>query len=284
MSIQAIQCSCVGGRLALSYEIHAAAKGLLVAVATDSEFLSNYRLFLIPPHIQSLHLDVGNPASVGGFVKAAAEGAAVAAGVAGSNWYVRVGGLMGDEFHGVVDWSGIHGPTFVMSAKPVPKEPLCSLSLLHTQAIKEGVRLHTGHRDPLYALLEFSVDTRFPASLTKTTYMLDVGHGYHDCFGLDTVNTYSVRIRTWGLSKGKPGGNTFPTEDLRPLSVALVAKEQQALRPGKPTSSGDLSATRAGTMVINEARESGRMRFATSGDYMRYLAAKAKTSEGRKAV
>jgi len=194
---------------------------------------------------------------------------------------------MGDEFQGVVDWSGIHGPTLVVSSKPLPPEPPVAVSLLHTQAIKEGLRLHTGHRNRLYALIDYSVEPQFPASLTKTIYALDVGNGYHDCFGLDTVNTYSVRLRTWGTyadDPRRPTGHTFPTDDLRPVSVALVANGQRAMRPGKPTSGGDLSAIRAGTMVVNEARESGRMRFATSGDYMRYLAAKAKTSEGRTAV
>jgi len=282
MSVQTLRAACVLGKLALSWSVHAAAKALLVHVATDGEFTAHSRLFLIPPHITSLHLDVGSPSSIGGYT---ASGGTT--GTTGAVWYARVGGLMGDEFRGVVDWSGICGPTPVVSSKPVPKEPACALALLHTQAIQEGLRLHTGHRNALYALLEHSVDARFPASLTKTTYALDVGTGYHDCFGLDTVNTYSVRLRTWGTHTDKPlekKGHTFPTEDLRPLSVALVAKDQQALRPGKPTSGGDLSATRAGTMVVNEARETGRMRFATSGDYMRFLATKAKTSEGRKAI
>ena len=275
MSIQGLTASCVLGKLALSWTVHAAAKALLVSVATDSEFTTHVRLFLIPSHITSIHLDVGNPLSIGGYTTTT------------SGWYARVGGLMGDDFRGVVDWSGIRGPTPVVSGKPVPKEPVCALSLLHTQAIQEGLRLHTGHRNALYALLDHSLDSRFPASATKTTYAFDVGQGYHDCLGLDTVNTYSVRMRTWGTYTTAPlekKGHTFPTDDLRPVSLALVAHGQQALRPGKPTSGGDLSATRAGTMVVNEARETGRMRFATSGDYMRYLAAKAKTSEGRKAV
>jgi len=283
MSVQTLTASCVLGKLALSWTVHAAAKALLVSVATDSEFTANHRLFLIPPHITSLHLDVGNPSTMGGYVR----GTTVAAVGA---WYARVGGLMGDEFRGVVDWSGIYGPTPVLSGKSVPAEPPCALALLQTQAVKEGLRLHTDQRIPLYALLESSVDRKFSASLTKTGYALDVGNGYYDCVGLDTVNTYSVRTRTWGQGKDAatdaraPKGHTFPTDELWPLSVALTAHDVKALMPGKPTSSGDLSATRAGTMVVNEARESGRMRFATSGDYMRYLATKAKTSEGRKAL
>ena len=56
------------------------------------------------------------------------------------------------------------------------------------------------------------------------------------------------------------------------------------LRAGKPVDGGDLAATRAGVAVVTEARERGNMRFATSADYMRYLSAKAKTSEGKRAV
>jgi hypothetical protein len=265
MSIQALDASCVLGKLALSWEIHVAAKSLLVSVATDSEFTTHHRLFLIPPDARGIQLDVGNPTAVAGFART------------GTAWYARIGALVGDEFQGVVDWSGVHGPTPVVSGKSVPKEPECVLSLLHTQAVKEGLRLHTGYRDGIYALLDYGTDPAFRASLTKTVYAADVGNGYHDCFGLDTVNTYSVRLRTWG-------SRSFATNDVKPLSKPVVAHAQHALKPGKPTSGGDLSATRAGTMVVNEAREQGRMRFATSADYMRYLSAKAKTSEGRKAV
>ena len=277
MSIQSLEGSCSLGKLALSWEIRAAAKSLLISIATDSEFTANHRLFLIPPDIGGIQLDVGNPTAVAGFAKAGSGGV----------WYARVGALVGDEFQGVVDWSGIHGPTLVVSEKGIPKEPDCALSLLHTQAIKEGLRLHTDYRDGIYAILEYGTDSRFLASLTKTVYALDVGNGYHDCFGLDTNLTYSVRIRTWGTRTKDPRlptGHAFAVKEVKPLSRALVAHGQAALKPGKPTSGGDLSATRAGTMVVNEAREQGRMRFATSADYMRYLSAKAKTSEGRKAV
>ena len=277
MSIQSLETSCAMGRLALSWAVRVEAKSLLVSVATDSEFTVNHRLFLIPPATEGIQLDVGNPTAVAGFVK---EGS-------GGLWYARVGALVGDEFQGVVDWSGIQGPTLVVSGKSVPKEPDCALSVLHTQAIKEGLRLHTDNRDGIYAILEYGTDPRFPASRTKTNYALDVGNGYHDCFGMDTVNTYSVRLRTWGTRTTDPRfptGHAFAVKEVKPLSKAATAHGQTALRSGKPTSGGDLSATRAGTMVVNEAREQGRMRFATSADYMRYLAAKAKTSEGRKAI
>ena len=277
MSIQSLDAVCAMGKLALSWEIHVAAKSLLVSVATDSEFTTNHRLFLIPPDAGGVNLDVGNPTAVAGFAKA---------GTTGTAWYARVGALVGDEFQGVVDWSGVHGPTPVVSGKSVPKEPECVLSLLHTQAVKEGLRLHTGYRDGIYALLDYGTDPAFRASLTKTVYAADVGNGYLDCFGLDTVNTYSVRLRTWETPGVGPAKKplTFATKDVKSLSKPVVAHAQHALKPGKPTSGGDLSATRAGTMVVNEAREQGRMRFATSADYMRYLSAKAKTSEGRKAV
>jgi hypothetical protein len=262
------------GKLALSWKVFVAAKSLLVSVATDSEFTANHRLFLIPPNTEGIHLDVGNPTAIAGFAKAGSGGL----------WYARVGALVGDEFQGVVDWSGIQGPNLVVSEKSVPKEPECALTLLHTQAIKEGLRLHTNCRDGIYAILEYGTDPQFPASLTKTSYALDVGNGYHDCFGMDTVNTYSVRLRTWSTDPRLPTGRTFAVKEVKSLSKTMIAHGQTALKPGKPTSGGDLSATRAGTMVVNEARETGRMRFSTSADYIRYLSAKAKTSDGRKAI
>ena len=268
MSIQSLSAASVLGKLSLSWSIHAAAKSLLVSVATDAEFTTNHRLFLIPPHITGLALDIGNPSSVGGFVRAGTAGV----------WYARVGGLMGDEHQGVVDWSGIQGPTLVVSGKPVPKEPECALRLLSTQAIKDGLRIHTDQRDGIYALLEYGTDRRFSASSSKTVYTLDVGHGYHDCIGLDEVNTYSVRVRTWGSRRA------FTEDALKEVSQGLAVHGQQALKSGKPVDGGDLAATRAGVAVVTEARERGNMRFATSADYMRYLSAKAKTSEGKRAV
>jgi len=262
MAVQSLGASFFEGKLALSWDVMTETKSLLVNVAKDAEFTNSSRQFLIPPSTSSLHLDCGM-----------------------GTWYVRIGALIGDDSAGMVDWSGIQGPVVVVSTKGNPDEPPCSLSLLHTQAIQEGVRLHTGSMIQMYALLEYSREPTFPSSATKTKYMLDWGRGYYDCLGLDPLHTYSIRIRTWGTNtKDASEGTTFAVKEVKPLSKAVVANGKQSLKMGKPTSGGDLSATRAGNRVVVEARERGGMRFEKHSDYVKYLAAKAKTSEGKRAV
>lgn len=241
-------------KLCLTWEILALSRGLLVAIATDTEFTKNLRTFLIPPMATSVQLDSGNGA-----------------------WFIRIGSLIGDAQKGHVDWSQVHGPVIVASVKGAPREPECGLPVLHTQSIKDGLRFHTGHMLPMYSIMESSVDMSFPATKTKWTYMYDWGRGYQDCMGLDFLYTYSVRIRTWS-----PDGTTMPEEDVRTLSKPVTVHGKKPARYMRTINSGDLSSTRAENVLLRDIRERPNVKFASHADYLKYTAAKAKEGEERK--
>jgi len=254
MSVQILSGEGFASKLCLAWEILAISRCLLVSVATDTEFTKNLRTFLIPPTATSLQLDTGN-----------------------GLWYVRIGSMTGDVQKGIIEWSQVYGPVMVVSVKGLPKEPECGLPVLHTQAIIDGLRFHTGYLLPMYCIMESSVDMSFPATKTKWTYMFDWGRGFQDCDGLEYQYTYSVRMRTWS-----PDGTTMPTEDVRTLSKGFTVHGKKPARYVRKIASGDLSTSRAEEVMLREARERPNMKFATHADYLKYTAAKAKQGEERK--
>ena len=254
MSVQIVRGEGLMSKLCLTWEILSLNRALLVAIANDTEFTKNLRTFLIPSTATSIQLDSGN-----------------------GDWYVRIGALAKDTQKGVIDWAQTYGPIFVASAKGVPKEPDFALPVLHTQAIKDGLRFHTGYMLPMYSIMEASTDITFPATKTKWTYMYDWGRGYQDCIGLEYQYTYSVRIKTW-----TPDGKTLPTEDVRTLSKPYTVHGKKPARIVRVAASGNLSTNRAEEVLLREARERPNMRFATHADYLKYTAAKAMEGEERK--
>ena len=254
MSVQILRGEGLMSKLCLTWEILALSRGLLVAIATDTEFTKNLRSFLIPPMATCVQLDSGN-----------------------GEWFIRIGCLTGDAQKGIVEWGQVYGPVAVASVKGFPKEPECALPVIHTQSIKDGLRFHTGYMLPMYCVMESSVDMAFPATKTKWTYMYDWGRGYQDCMGLEFQYTYSVRIRTWS-----PDGTKMPEEDVRTLSKPVTVHGKKPARHVRMIGSGDLSTSRVEDVLLREARERPNMRFASHADYLKFVAAKAKQGEERK--
>jgi len=244
--------SAVDGKLGISWMCFDTVKALSVSVATDIEFLTNERTFVVPP-IQSILLDVGPGA-----------------------WWIRVGAWDGTDAEGRIEWSGIQGPIPVLSTKPTLKEQDPAVVVIHTQAIQGGLRFHTTTQTPVWAILESSSHPRFPASSTKTRYMFDWGRGYVDCMGLQSGTLYSVRLRTFG-----PDSTTLPTGSVKQVSRGIVTHRKQSAKPLRLSSATDTTVRRGDEMLLRDAKETPHVRFPSHTFYLKHKAALEKHKEER---
>lgn len=255
MSIQALCISEGGPVLDLSWEYVTSAVGIVVQLATNAEMTDQLQTYLLPP--------------VGGVTLSCGGGA----------WYLRVGALLGDTYHGVIDFTGVYGPAIVVASPP--SSPTSSSStLVHTQALQGGVRLHLSKPEPVFALVDVSEDSRFPAAKTKTQYVYDRGHGFIDCTGLSFERTYSLRIH---VTKGTPPfeeeRKAMGLDTVYEFCKPLVTHGRRTARPVRGAGNGELSASRALAPVLREAGERPFVRFSSNKDYVRFLAAKARSGE-----
>ena len=258
MSIQSLSASDGGPALNLSWEYVTSAVGIVVQLATNAELTDALQTYLLPP--------------VGGVTLSCGGGA----------WYLRVGALLGDTYHGDVDFTGVYGPATVVATSPPSLTP-SPTTLVHTQALQGGVRLHLSKPEPVFALLDVSEDPRFPAAKAKTQYVYDRGHGFIDCTGLSFERTYSLRIHA---TKGAPPfaeeRRAMRLDTVYEFYAPFATHGRRTARAVRGTANNELSMSRALAPVLREAKEQPFVRFASNKDYVRYLTAKAKSSEERR--
>jgi hypothetical protein len=238
------------GKLCISYTILGEPRAMSIQVATDIEFTKNAMTYVVPPY-GGAELDVGSGA-----------------------WYFRVGSWFGSEAEGKIVWTPVCGPATVTSLKPPFAPQKAAVPVLHTQAIMNGLRLHTGLTKKVYAVMEYSRNPAFPASQTHSIYAVDHGRGYFDCIGLEPTAVYSVRVATFEADVG-----VMPTDRVGELCAFTSVHGKRAARPIRPSDNVARSTAVGDVVLLREARIKPNMRFSSHSDYLRFLGAQARTSE-----
>ena len=236
------------GALDFSWDVLGEPVAISVQIATDNEFTTNARTFVIPP-MSGVRLDVGN-------------------GV----WFFRIGSWLGTTTQGKITWTPVYGPAILPVRKTAVKAKVPTLPLIHAQGIAEGVRLHTGVHDKSYAIIEYSVNARFPGSKTSSVYMFDWGRGYFDCMGLDPLKTYSVRLSTFSKDRDK-----LPDESIVQLEAFSAAHGKRPIPASKPMDNTMKAIATGDDPILREALGKPFLRFASHAEYLRFTAAKARS-------
>jgi hypothetical protein len=245
--------------LALSWTSATFLQSILVQIATNEEFTESVRTFLIPV-VHGCTLDTG----VG-------------------NWYVRVGGLVGNVVQGYVEWTaGVYGPWPVVSPKPPVQAPGPKFKVIHTKTIPEGLRIHTDPLDRTLALWEVSEQTGFPASATKWYY--GIGAGEFSIKSLVAEKRHRVRLHLLlvPVQMFEKPLNLVPTPLLgTEYKIHALCSGQTVsgipLKSIRLTSSSDKTGSRADEAILHQATITPNMKFASHSDYLRYKAALERT-------
>jgi hypothetical protein len=247
MKVQGLMGMCQGGKLVLAWRLFYECKTVLVSIAKDSEFTDTHRLFAIP-YADTVVLDSGP-----------------------GRWFVRVG-VWGDVDR-KVEWSGIFGPVLVISSNTVVPLPASTLPILYTEAITGAVRIHTGNVDSYYAVIEYSTEPTFKASMTKMLWENDGGRGYVDCTGLLYDYTYYIRISAFSADL-----STLPLGIVKTFAEPVVVAAKKPARPIKYTTNVDYVMAKADEVLLRDAKLKG-FRISSYTDYLRLIQAQARTTE-----
>jgi hypothetical protein len=174
---------------------------------------------------------------------------------------------------GKVDWMPITHPIFMQTTKEPQVLQKSQMTVIHTQPITDGLRFHTNLTIPSYTIIEYSQDTKFQATSTKTRYFTDHSRCYFDCEGLEQEYVYSIRLAI----PEKP--SILPKDTVHVLSEWIVFHGKRSLKHSKPHDTQDRSQIKRDAVLLREANESNKpMRFVSHSDYTRYLAAKARNT------
>lgn len=263
MAVQNVVANTKNGVLELMWELLAEPLVLSIQIATDIEFTTTVRTFVIPT-ASGATLDIGN-----------------------GTWFFRVGAWMGTKTAGKIMWTTPYGPAVIASRKSAVNLKPCTLPLIHVQSIENGIRLHTGLPEKLYAILEYCKESSFPASKTTTIYAYDWGRGYFDIENLDFLHEYSVRFCSFAGAPGAigtPVRHVLPTETVMQLEAPRAIHRKRPGRPAKPVDNTLKAVSAADDPILREAQQKPFMRFASHADYLRYTAAVARTSDTRAKV
>ena len=237
-----------GSSIHINWELIQEPQAILVQFASDVEFTTNTRTFLMPSSSGGT-FDIGN-----------------------GNWYFRVGTLFGNESSGKVTWTGIYGPAPIIHPKLTISQRMPSVSLLHSQTLVDGIRLHTGSSKQNMFIVEYSEDPSFKASKTSTLYQSDLGKGYVDCNGLSHYKKYSIRFATFPIPNDK-----LPSESIVQLERFIsIHGKIPAAKPKLPDS-GMHSTSRGDDVILKEVRSKPNFKFPSHAEYLRYQAAVARS-------
>ena len=155
-----------------------------------------------------------------------------------------------------------------------------------------------------YAFTEVSKDDKFSTGQTKWHYVRHAGRGYVDAGGLEFPNRYAVRFRyvkslpslnademettttkTTTTVDGVATTQTVTTTTVAksipivPLPAGKEYKQVQSARPTKYNDSVGRSIERADAQLLHEATFNKNMKFASHSDYLRYVAAQARSGK-----
>lgn len=225
-------------------------KGILVQFSSDVEFTTNVRTFLMPCSSGG-SFDIGN-----------------------GNWFFRVGTLYGTEQFGKVTWTGIYGPAPISHPKLPLSIRMPSLTLLHSQVIVDGIRLHTGSQKINMIFIEYSEDPSFKASKTQTIYASDLGKGYVDCNHLSPSKKYSIRFATFPIPNDK-----IVSETMVQLERFISIHGKIPASKPKPADSSMHSSFRGDDVILKEVRSKPNFKFPSHAEYIRYQAAVARNQK-----
>jgi len=226
-------------------------RALSVQISKSIEFIGIVRTFVIPPG-GGISIDAGN-----------------------GLWFFRVGAWHGTPQTGVITWSGIHGPVNVATPKLTIGIKPSLVTILHTQAITHGIRIHTGINTPYYVISDISKNNEgMGASVCTTQYTYDVGRGYFDVTGLDYMNKYNIKIATFQEAPAE-----LPTDSIKQLGAVQVTMQKRPARQLRAMESGVSTTARAEDTLLRDLARQPKLSFASHADYLKYVAAKAKTGE-----
>lgn len=239
-----------GSSIHINWDLIQEPTAILVQFAFDVEFTNTLRSFLMPSSSGGT-FDLGN-----------------------GNWFFRVGTLFGDDNHGKVIWTGIYGPAPINHPKLTLSLRMPSVSLLHSQVLVDGIRLHTGSSKQNMFIVEYSEDTTFKASKTTSIYNSDLGKGYVDCMGLSHHKTYSVRFATFPIPNSK-----LPRESIVQLERFISIHGKIPAMKAKLPDSEMHSASRGDDVILKEVRSKPNFKFPSHAEYIRYQIAVARSQK-----
>lgn len=244
MSVQSIE-GFATNTLHLSWKLYEeGVKAVSIQIATDSEFIQNSRIFVVPPTASFVSLDLG-----------------------AGDFFYRIAAWLPN---GRVDWSGIYGPIHIESSKSIPQVSPSTLRINYTQSITNGLRLHTNKIQKGVYWIEFSIDSSFKASNTSYCYTFDsLSSGYADCTQLQPGFQYSIRVCHL---------DSLPSNSIIQLPVYQTVHKQSAHPLSKRSNTQESAGIKAAEMtLLQEARERP-LRFNSHQEYLTYINAKAKNT------
>lgn len=248
-----IEATADGPRMNITWSSPVGALAISIQVAKSVDMLNTPRHFVIPVS-NGITLDLG-----------------------AGPWFFRVGVWTGSPQVGNIHWSGIYGPLVL----PTPKMSIglraSAISVLHTQAITRGVRIHTGVNTPYYVIIDVSKGTDgMGAGTTKTQYAYDTGRGYFDIIGLDPAHTYNFKIYAFTEAPSE-----LPTDTIKSVGSGLVSMQKRPARYVAARDSSVSTTSRAEDTILRDLARQPKLSFSSHAEYVKYIAAKAKTSEER---
>lgn len=265
-------------KLTISWTIMKEVKGISIEVARDANFSLLHRHFVIPISLllpkeqkeeekvkeaDSLPPEESKPKPKASFEAIPCQ---VGLDVGNGQWFFRVGAWNGTDLRGSIDWSGMYGPIYVLSLKQAIAIKPSTFSLLHTQSLAGGIRLHTDLRKEVMYIGEYSTEDKFLPSSKKTFYVRDnLVNSYFDVINLQPSFTYAIRCVP------------LSSNETEMLTEWKGIKGMKTLTNLRPFNSGDVAVSAAEKTLLREAHERP-MRFTSQSEYAAFLAAKAKST------
>jgi hypothetical protein len=224
-----------------------------VQLATNEDFTTSVRTFVIPANLKAVGLDVGN-----------------------GKWFVRVGFWRGTVAAGQVVWSK-RTPVAdeIKCAKaPVPV-PKTFLPVIHTTPQIEKIRFHFSNPLKRYIIYETCPYSSFAANSTLNRYKLHSGSEF-DVGGLTALVSINIRLCTLATLDQ----TVLPTESVEMLGGWSAALNKRPLKkPGDLDGMGTVERLAMEAVVKDvdaTVAKGGKPRFPSHADYMRYQAAMAR--------
>ena len=251
MSVLDVEASADGPRMNITWSSPVVAIAISVQVAKSTDMLDTMRHFVLPV-VNGITLDLG-----------------------AGPWFFRVGVWSGSPQAGSIAWSGIYGPLTLPTPKMSVGARPSAISVLHTQAITRGVRIHTGIHTPYYAIIDVSKGTDgMGAGTTKTQYAYDTGRGFFDIVGLDPAHTYNFKIFSFQESPSE-----LPTDSIKQLGSGVVSSQKRPARYMPARDSSVSTSNKAEDTMLKDLARQSRLTFSSHAEYVKYISAKARTSE-----
>ncbi len=250
MLIQNVLGNSLQGRLVLQWTIHCDARAIAVEVATEREFLQGRKLFVLPV-TTNCALSVG-----GGF------------------WYYRVGAFVGEVNRGTIEWSGIYGPTAVMSPNKSKPSPPLTIKFKESQPIYNGVKFHTEEITRFYAIIEQS-KSDLKASHKTMTYVLDDNQGFVTILNMSEQMKYVVRISTF---------EKLPTNEVLETTEGKIFTNQSPMKQQNLGLHQDRAQFAAANALLQQEQEGRRIKFNSHAEYTQFQALKAMTTAKKQII